>query len=186
MDARPSLPFKEEKNAVGSGQVEVRLLVAKGADNDASKGNTPKDMAVTLEAEVLESKENTVIEIPEEDIIETILQPQNMVLCLGKKVAANTKLVKVFVETAVRIGSRKFSTQLSDEMIHLLVEEEEEDSLHSLTALVVGAEIVTTSWLLESENCLQFRCKYGANSNLHDSKSLQACGDIELNPGPRR
>jgi len=172
--ARPSVPSKDDRvtalhDAVVSGQLElVRLLVAKGADRDArdSKGNTPRDIAGRLGDEMVEVIENTVVEVQEEDIMETSLEPQDMVLCLSKKVAADTKQVKMLTETAVRMGCRKPSTQLSEEMTHLLVEgEEEEDSLHFLTALVVGAEIVSTSWLFESGtqgklvNCLQFRCE---------------------------
>ena len=65
-------------------------------------------------------------------------------------------------------------------------------SLFHSTPLEVGLEIVTTFWLLESENlgrlvsCLEVCCKYGGNTNFHVCKYLQVCGDVELNPGPTR
>jgi len=171
---RPSVPSKEERvtalhDAVGSGQVKmVKLLVAKGADRDArdSKGNTPRDMAVRVGKEMLDVLENTLVEVLEEDFMETILQPQDINICLGLKVAANLKLVKTLAETAVKLGCRKPSSQLTENMTHLLVEgEEEENNVQLLTALVLGVEIVNTSWLLESGNqgkvmsCLQYRCE---------------------------
>jgi len=171
--ARPSVPSKEDKvtplhDAVGSGQVEmVRLLVSRGANRDArdSKGNTPRDMARKGGSkDVLEVLENTAVEVQEEDFMETILQPQDIVLGLGKKVSENTKLVKILLDTATKLGCKKPSSQLRDDITHLLVEEEEEKlSLNVLTALVLGAEIVKVSWLLESleqgmvVSCLPYR-----------------------------
>jgi len=173
--ARPSVPSKEDKvtalhDAVGSGQVEmVRLLVSRGANRDArdSKGNTPRDMAKKGDSNgVLEVLENTAVVVQEEDFMETILQPQDIVLCLGKKVAENSKLVKTLLDTATKLGCKKPSSQLRDDITHLLVEEEEEKmSLNVLTALVLGAEIVKVSWLLKSLeqgkvlSCLPYRCE---------------------------
>jgi len=172
--ARPSVPSKEERvtplhDAVGSAQVEmVRLLVSRGANRDArdSKGNTPRVMAVKVGNHVMDVLENTVVEVQEEDFMETILQPHDVVLCLSTKVAANSKLVKALTEAATKLGCRKPSSQLRDDMTHLLVEGEEEDqSLNALTAHVLGAEIVTVTWLLESMkqgrvvSCVQYRCE---------------------------
>jgi len=172
--ARPSVPSKEERvtplhDAVGSAQVEmVKLLVCWGANRDArdSKGNTPRVMAVKVGKHVMDVLENTVVEVQEEDFMETILQPQDLVLCLSTKVAANLKLVKALMEAATKLGCRKPSSQLRDDMTHLLVDGEEEDqSLNVMTALVLGAEIVSATWLLESMkqgrvmSCVEYRCE---------------------------
>jgi len=173
--ARPSVPSKEDKvtalhDAVGSRQVEmVKLLVSRGANRDArdSKGNTPRDMAKKGGSkDVLDMLENTTVEVQEEDFMETILHPQDIVLGLGKKVAENSKLVKTLLDTATKLGCKKPSNQLRDDITHLLVgEEEEKMSLNVLTALVLGVEIVKFSWLLESleqgkvVSCLPYRCE---------------------------
>jgi len=172
--ARPSVPSKEDKvtalhDAVGSGQVEmVKLLVSRGANRDArdSKGNTPRDMATRGSKDVLEALENTTVEVQEEDFMEIILQPQDIVLGLGKKVGENIKLVKTISDAATKLGCKKPSSQLRDDMTHLLVgEEEEKMSSNVLTALVLGAEIVKVPWLLESHaqgkvvSCLPYRCE---------------------------
>ena len=174
--ARPSVPSKEDKvtalhDAVGSGQVEmVKLLVSRGANRDArdSKGNTPRDMAMRGSKDVLEALENTTVEVQEEDFMEIILQPQDIVLGLGKKVGENIKLVKTISDAATKLGCKKPSSQLRDDMTHLLVgEEEEKMSSNVLTALVLGAEIVKVPWLLESHaqgkvvSCLPYRCEGG-------------------------
>eukprot|EP00092_Neocalanus_flemingeri_P025647 GFUD01027805.1.p1 GENE.GFUD01027805.1~~GFUD01027805.1.p1 ORF type:complete len:593 (+),score=269.16 GFUD01027805.1:403-2181(+) len=171
--ARPSVPSQEDRvtalhDAVGSGKMEmVRLLVSMGADKDArdSKGRTPRDMATIMGTDMVDTIENTVVKVQEKDIMETVLQPQEMVLCLSKKVAANNKLVKALVEAAVGLGCKRPSTQIKEDMTHLLVEKgEEQDNMEYYTALVVGAEIVSTSWIEESRkegklaSCNQFRC----------------------------
>lgn len=171
--ARPSVPSVDDRitalhDAVGHGFVEmVKLLVTKGADRDArdSKGRTPRDMAVAVGIDMVAALKNTVVEVQVEDVLETSLQPQEMVLCLSRKVGGNNKLVKVLGETAVRLGCKKPSLQIREDMTHMLVEEGEDDSIHFLAALVLGADIVTTSWMLESGKkdtlveCEQFKCE---------------------------
>jgi len=197
--ARPSVPSKEDKvtalhDAVGSGQVEmVKLLVSRGANRDArdSKGKTPRDMAEKLGSIVKEVLENTVVEVQVEDFMESILQPQDIVMCLDKQVSENNKLTKTLTDMATKLGCKKPSSQVRDDMTHMLVDIEDDEKISSnvLIALLLGAKIVKTSWLMESLkqgkvlNCLQYRCKINGKEGAKKGKVRRACNQPGLFDG---
>ena len=63
------------------------------------------------------------------DLIEIILQPQDIIICLGQNFVADLKFVKISAEAAVKLGCRKPSSQLKENMTHLLVKGEKEENV---------------------------------------------------------
>lgn len=165
--ASPSVPATNENmtplhDAATRGFVDVvAILVARGADTAAkdSRGRTPKDVAHN--EKIVEALETEVeVSCSQLDRSQVMEERKEVVVAAP---GVGEAMWKQFGVAAGKAGVVRISKTVIEEATHCLVEPKE--SLDYYMALLCGAELVTSEWLMQC----------GASGNLVDEEPFRVC-----------
>ena len=158
--ANPTVPDPNERvtalhDAVSAGDVTmITLLVSFGADRDVkdSDGRTPRSIAANSSDDIIKAVEDTKVLVDLNESVRANSSSKEMIICLSKKVCKNLTLKKLATDGLQRFGLKKPTVDFTVSVTHFIVDDNEDVSPVSyeyLASIIIGAEIIRSSWITE-------------------------------------